>query len=71
MDFTFFGKKLPRLNGPASGHVGDSLEREIAKELPGAVASQRALQAARAEAAKRQREEDRAVARMLGSSNEN
>ena len=39
--------------------VGDAVEKMISRELPQAAANQRALQQARADAAKRQQAEDR------------
>jgi len=61
---------IGRVNAPAPNPARESangLQQMIDAELPHAVANQRARQAARAEEAKRQRAEDRAVAAMLAA----
>ena len=65
MRLPFIGKINTPASDPAREHGGDGLEQMIAAELPRAAANQRAVQAARAEEAKRQRAEDRRVATML------
>src|SRR5690349_16909238 len=60
MRLPFIGRVANPAPDPAREHA-DGLEQMIAAELPRAAANQRALQATRAEEAKRQRAEDRAV----------
>lgn len=62
-----FGKVNAPAPDPAREHGGDGLQQMIAAELPLAAASQRRLQATRAEHAKHTRDEDRRVAAMLAA----
>ena len=64
MRLPFIGKVNNPSPDPSREHA-DGLEQMIAAELPRAAANQRAVQAARAAEAKRQRDEDRRVAAML------
>ena len=63
----FNGREF-KFERPAAGsnHHGDSLERMIDAEMKSAAASQRALNEAKVAEKKRQREEDRTIARLYG-----
>ncbi|HEY2495438.1 MAG TPA: hypothetical protein VGK24_00080 [Candidatus Angelobacter sp.] len=66
----FFGKTFVReevKQDPNSNIIGDSLQKAIDREVMNAEANQRALQTARANEAKRRRDEDKAVAAMLAT----
>ncbi len=68
--FTFNGRKSVRLDAPdpASKYIlGDFLEKQIQQSLDQAAADAKALARDRAEAAKRQRAEDKAVAKLIGA----
>lgn len=63
----FNGKKIKRFPlGPNSNHPGDSLNTMLAKEAASAAQDAAALQRAKAEQNKRARDENRAIARMIG-----
>jgi hypothetical protein len=64
----FFGKTFSREDAkpdPTGNALGASLEKEIERGVVAAQANARALQTARANEAKRRRDEDKAVAAML------
>lgn len=63
----FNGRKIEfERPAPGSNHHGDTLDRMIDAHMQSAAASQRALNEAKAAEVKRQREEDRTIARLYG-----
>lgn len=66
--FLFNGKQYT-MNKPDvnSDHLGDLMENLYAREAARAAADQRAIQTAKAEWAKKVRDENRAVARLIGA----
>jgi hypothetical protein len=65
-EFTFEQNLEPQADAP----VGEYVKQAIARELPQVVANAKSLQAAKAEQAKRQRQEDRDIARLIGQQTE-
>lgn len=67
----FLGKNYYRMDkpDPQAGHNGEFMENLMKREEANAAASQRAIQKAKADNAKRKRAEDKAVAAMLAADN--